>query len=236
MNRMKRRFLRTVAVCPFALVIVAATPAITQARTHVDTHRSRLAAPEARADTTRLNYTAADVHFMQGMIAHHAQALVMTSMVPSRTTNKNIRLIAQRIEISQRDEIGLMQRWLRDRNETVPEVDAAHIHYDSTSHHDMAMPGMDMSEHALMPGMLTREQLAQLAATSGTSFDRLFLKDMIGHHKGALTMVAKLLSSTGAAQDPEVFQFASDVDAGQRAEIMRMSTVLAALDDGTPQS
>ena len=166
---------------------------------------------------------AADVAFMQGMIGHHGQALTMVALVASRTTRENMRLLAQRIDVSQRDEIKMMQRWLADRGQTVPRVDSAHV---GSGHEGMA--GMDESM-TLMPGMLTRAQLDTLAAQTGTEFDRLFLTDMIQHHEGALTMVKKLFASPGAAQDTQVFEFATNVDADQRAEIARMQGLLSTL-------
>lgn len=182
----------------------------------------------AQAAPVRSGYTAADVRFMQGMIAHHAQALAMTALLPARTNREVMRLLAQRIEVSQRDEIGLMQRWLDKRHESIPTLDTRH----DTSMHMMAMPGMNMGSVAgsntLMPGMLTPEQMAQLAKTTGTEFEQLFLRDMIRHHEGALVMVRDLVATNGAAQEPEVFQFASDIDADQRAEIMRMRALLTA--------
>ncbi|HEV2643146.1 MAG TPA: DUF305 domain-containing protein [Candidatus Elarobacter sp.] len=194
--------------------LLALSPAAMTAQATSGTHH-------ASADTTRSGYTAADVQFMQGMIAHHAQALVMSALVPSHTTNPRMHLLAQRIEISQKDEIGLMRRWLEDRNERAPSVEESH------TGHDMAMPGMAMSG-PMMPGMLTAAQLAQLASSKGEAFDRLFLRDMISHHEGALVMVSDLLATKGAAQDPTVFQYASDVDADQRAEIARMRAMLDA--------
>jgi len=165
------------------------------------------------------HYTAADVRFMQGMIGHHAQALVMTALIPERTTRTDIRALGQRIEVSQKDEIKMMQQWLRDRGQSVPHPDAQH------EHQMMNMPGMTTSD-TLMPGMLTADQLAELAKARGTDFEKLFLKDMIQHHQGALSMVATLLGTTGSGQEPEVFRFASEVDTDQRAEIARMSTLL----------
>lgn len=182
----------------------------------------------AQAAPVRSGYTAADVRFMQGMIAHHAQALAMTALLPARTNREIMRLLAQRIEVSQRDEIGLMQRWLEKRHESVPTPDTQH----DASMHMIAMPGMNMGSVAgsntLMPGMLTPEQMAQLAKTTGTEFEQLFLRDMIRHHEGALVMVRDLVATNGAAQEPEVFQFASDIDADQRAEITRMRALLTA--------
>jgi uncharacterized protein (DUF305 family) len=164
------------------------------------------------------HYTAADVRFMQGMIGHHAQALVMSALIPERTTRADIRALGQRIEVSQKDEIKLMQQWLRDRGQSVPNPEAH-------EHQMMSMPGMAMSD-TLMPGMLTADQLAELGKARGSDFDKLFLKDMIQHHEGALAMVATLLGTTGSGQEPEVFRFAAEVDADQRAEIARMSALL----------
>ncbi len=175
------------------------------------------------------HYTAADVRFMQGMIGHHAQALVMSALIPERTTRTDIRALGQRIEVSQKDEIKLMQQWLRDRGQSVPTPDAH-------AHQMMNMPGMAMSD-TLMPGMLTADQLAELTKARGSDFDKLFLKDMIQHHEGALEMVATLLGTTGSGQEPEVFRFAAEVDADQRAEIARMSALLDRLGNtsGPPQ-
>jgi uncharacterized protein (DUF305 family) len=174
------------------------------------------------------HYTAADVRFMQGMIGHHAQALLMTALIPERTTRPDIRALGERITVSQKDEIKLMQQWLRDRHQSVPDPDAH-------QHQMMNMPGMAMSD-TLMPGMLTADQLAELAKTRGADFDKLFLKDMIQHHEGALSMVATLLGTTGSGQEPEVFRFAAEVDADQRAEIARMSALLERLSNGSTTS
>jgi uncharacterized protein (DUF305 family) len=182
-------------------------------------------AARAARDTTP-RYTEADVKFMQDMIGHHAQALTMTSMVPSRTKRQDIRLIAERIEATQREEIALMRRWLTERHKEAPSADAAQAHHDMSGH---TMSGHDMSGHdALMPGMLTSQQLDQLSKAKGPEFDRLFLQYMIRHHEGALTMVADLFATPGAAQESEVFRMASDVDADQRAEIQRMRTMQGA--------
>jgi uncharacterized protein (DUF305 family) len=163
----------------------------------------------AKLDSGPTRYT--DTQFMQGMIAHHAQALVMTDMVPTRTSREDMRLIAKRIEVSQKDEIAMMQRWLKQRGAEVPSLDA---------HHHMAAG----HEH-LMPGMLTDDELARLAKVTGAEFEQLFLRFMIRHHEGALKMVADLFATPGAGQDPDVFRFVSDVEADQRAEIQRMRTL-----------
>ena len=173
-------------------------------------------------------YTTADVQFMQGMIGHHAQAVVMAAMAPTHGASTKVALFCRKVDISQRDEIGLMQTWLRDRDQTVPNPLA-------TSGHE-AMAGMDMGNHAmLMPGMLTPEQLKQLDQARDTTFDRLFLTFMIQHHQGALTMVATLFDSPGAGQTPEIFGYATGVDADQRAEIERMEGMLSPLQRRTPQ-
>jgi len=186
-----------------------------------------LIAPATASAQNAPRYTAADVRFMQGMIGHHAQALAMTALIPARTSRQDIRSLGQRIEVSQKDEIVMMRQWLKDRHQPVPTSDAMHDH-QAAADHSMNMPGMAMSD-TLMPGMLTAEQLSELAGANGGEFDRLFLKDMIHHHEGALVMVASLLGTTGSAQEAEVFRFASEVDSDQRAEIARMNALLDTL-------
>ena len=151
---------------------------------------------------------------MQGMIMHHAQAVEMTALIDTHTENKELRTLGARISRSQSDEIKFMKRWLLARNElTSPPM-----------HH---MPGMDMSSHQmLMPGMLTEEQMAALRNAKGQEFDELFLKGMIQHHSGALIMVKELFDTAGAGQDAELFNFTTEVDSGQRAEIKIMKTML----------
>lgn len=172
-------------------------------------------------------YTQADVRFMQGMIGHHAQALVMVALIPSRTNRADLRALGERIRVSQTDEIALMKQWLRDRNQQIPMA------MSHSMGHAMQMPGMAMSD-SLMPGMLTAQQMTDLANATGSGFETLFLKDMIQHHEGALTMVAQLLGTTGAGQEPEVFRFAAEVDTDQRAEIARMNALLNTLQQPTP--
>jgi uncharacterized protein (DUF305 family) len=151
---------------------------------------------------------------MQNMIMHHAQAVEMTALIDTHTENKELRSLGARISRSQSDEIKFMKRWLTARDEpTSPPM-----------HH---MPGMDMSSHQmLMPGMLTAEQMAALRNAKGHEFDQLFLKGMIQHHSGALTMVKELFDTAGAGQDAELFNFTTEVDSGQRAEIKIMQTML----------
>jgi uncharacterized protein (DUF305 family) len=172
-----------------------------------------------QASTSALRYTAADVQFMQGMIGHHAQAIVMATMAPSHGASAQVALFCKKVLRSQADEIELMQTWLRDRGERAP--DAADPHAGM----DMSMPGHVM----LMPGMLTPEQLAELDRARDATFDRLFLTYMIQHHEGALAMVATLFDSPGAGQTPEIFGYATGVDADQRAEIGRMKDMLTTI-------
>ena len=175
----------------------------------------------------------ADVQFMQGMIAHHAQALAMVALLDTHTTRPDLQAIGLRIKISQQDEIRLMQRWLQDRHQVVPTVDSSNVaHMPGAQMAGMSMSGTTM----MMPGMLTAEQMAQLARATGPAFDRLFLEGMIRHHEGAITMVNNLLATPGAAQAPEVFTFASDANADQRAEIKRMRSVLDAMGNGAKKS
>jgi uncharacterized protein (DUF305 family) len=186
-----------------------------------------LTAPATALAQNTPRYTAADVRFMQGMIGHHAQALAMSALIPARSSRQDIRSLGQRITVSQRDEIAMMRQWLTDRHQQVPTSDVSHDHNGAVDH-SMNMPGIAMSD-TLMPGMLTAEQLSELARATGDEFDRLFLKDMIHHHEGALVMVASLLGTTGSAQEAEVFRFASEVDSDQRAEIARMNALLDTL-------
>jgi len=165
-----------------------------------------------------------DVQFMQGMIMHHAQAVEMVDLMDSRTDTKELRLLGARISHSQAEEMKFMERWLTARGEKT-EMRMDVMEGMSGMHH---MPGMDMStEHQmLMPGMLTPEQMAALRKAKGKEFDRLFLSGMIQHHGGALTMVKELFDSPGAGQDAELFNFVTDVDSGQRAEIRIMQAML----------
>jgi uncharacterized protein (DUF305 family) len=157
----------------------------------------------------------ADVEFMQGMIMHHSQAVEMTALIVSHTENEDLRLLGARISSSQSDEIKFMRRWLATRGEPVSVAKPG-------------MPRMEMSREsmALMPGMLTPEQMETLREAKGAAFDRLFLTGMIQHHKGALTMVKDLFETGGAGQDAELFNFATDADNTQRAEIKIMDGML----------
>jgi uncharacterized protein (DUF305 family) len=164
--------------------------------------------------------SAADARFMQGMIMHHAQAVEMTALIESHTENKDVRSLGARISRSQSDEIKFMKRWLASRGQPT-----SHAMHDMS---DMKMSQGNMSHEsmALMPGMLTAEQMEALRKARGEEFDRLFLTGMIQHHGGALTMVKDLFDTAGAGQDAELFNFATDVDSGQRAEIRIMQSIL----------
>jgi len=162
----------------------------------------------------------ADVQFMQGMIMHHAQAVEMTALMESHTENKDLRSLGARISRSQADEIKFMKRWLASRGQPISQ--GMHdMHHMNMSHEKMSHEPM-----ALMPGMLTPEQMEELKKAKGEKFDHLFLVGMIQHHGGALTMVKDLFDVAGAGQDAELFNFVTDVDSGQRAEIRIMQNML----------
>lgn len=177
--------------------------------------RSGADAPAQAANapaTAGPRHTEADIQFMSGMIAHHGQALEMARLVPDRTSTRSIHLLAERIEVSQQDEIAMMNRWLERRGAAARPA----------GHHDHA------DGHAApMAGMLSAEQMARLAAASGPAFDRLFLELMIEHHRGALLMVGELYATPGSGQEVDVNRIASEIDSDQRIEIERMERMLA---------
>jgi len=164
---------------------------------------------EKATDLSRVEHTPADVKFMQGMIGHHAQAIEMVALLRTRTQRRDVQLLGQRIDLSQADEIKMMQEWLRGRGQPLPDPHAHHA-----------------AGATLMPGMLTAVEMGRLAEANAARFDRLFLEFMIKHHIGALTMVDELFATAGAAQESEIFAFASDVVADQRIEIDRMGAML----------
>lgn len=180
-------------------------------------HPTQILPASTRAKLPPLS--AKDIEFMQGMIMHHAQAVEMTALINERTTHTNLRSLGARISHSQAEEMKYMERWLQLRGE------ATSMPMPSMEH----TPGMDMSKHQhqmLMPGMLTKEQMDALKMARAAEFDRLFLTGMIQHHKGALTMVEELFNTAGSGQDSELFNFATEVDNGQRAEIKIMEALL----------
>ncbi len=174
---------------------------------------------QARVDSIRRPYTKPDIEFMSGMIHHHAQAVKMARWCPDHGANKSLAIFCRRIDMAQTTEIGLMQTWLKDRNQPVPEPNPRGM--------IMMMGGM---EHIMpMPGMLNDTQMAKLDSARGVEFDRLFLTWMIQHHQGALAMVDTLFKTPGAGNDEIVFKFANDVHADQSTEIARMEQMLEAL-------
>lgn len=209
------------ALCLTALVVVP---------------RASVAQAAATKTATAKDYTTADVVFMQGMIGHHAQAVVMGKMAVSHGASANVALFCKKVIISQRDEIGLMQTWLTDRGEKAPDPEAMASH--EMAGHEMAghdIAGMTTDDHAMMPGMLTPAKLAQLDKARGTAWDRLFLTFMIQHHEGALVMVKTLFDAPGGGQGPEIFGYATGVDADQRGEMERMQKMLMAMQRKTTQ-
>ena len=179
-----------------------------------------LIAPLARAqaaDTARTQlWVAGDAKFMTGMIGHHEQAVLIAGWAPTHGASPSIIRLTERIVVGQQDEIRLMETWLRDRGQPVP--DPAHAGHD----------GMGHSMH--MPGMLSPAQLDSLDQARGPEFDRLFLTYMIQHHRGAIVMVDELFATHGAGQDEGTFRLASDIYADQTTEIRRMEKMLAAFD------
>ena len=164
----------------------------------------------------------ADIKFMQGMIMHHSQAVEMTDLLRTRSRDKEVQALGKRISISQTDEMKFMKQWLTDRGLPLAE----HGSMDMAGMDMAGMDHMDMGAMPMMPGMLTPAQMKALAAATGPAFDHLFLTGMIQHHTGALTMVKDLFASPGAGQDPQLFDFASDVDNTQQAEIDIMRHML----------
>lgn len=163
-------------------------------------------------------HTAAYIHFMSMMIGHHAQAIEMARLAPTRAASSPVRTLAERIINTQQDEIATLQQWLRDRSQPVPEAHAMGAHAGHGAGHQMPMPGM-----------LSEAQMKQLEQARGAEFDRLFLSFMIQHHRGGVDMVTQLFGSNGAAQDETVFKMASDINVDQTTEIARMQKMLADL-------
>ncbi len=188
------------------ITLLAAQPPIVQPGAPGEP--SKVVTPDQATDLSQVQYTGADIKFMQGMIGHHAQALEMVALLQTRTLSPDMKKMAQRIQISQADEIKMMQSWLARHGQQVPTGKEHHTH-----------GGM------LMPGMLTDDEMKRLASEKGNAFDKLFLESMIRHHQGALTMVKELFATPGAGQDSDIFAFASDVEADQSAEIARMAAM-----------
>ena len=186
------------------------------------TPSDRAAMAKAKKDSVNRPYTKPDIDFMRGMIAHHAQALVMAGWARSHGAGPSVQTLCDRIINAQRDEITIMQMWLRDRGQPVPEAKPVPM--------KMTMGGME--HEMLMPGMLTDDQLRQLDAARGPEFDKLFLRFMIQHHQGAVSMVDDLLKHDGAAQDELVFKLTNDIHVDQTTEIARMRRMLTQIVTG----
>ena len=212
---------RSTVLLPLALAIVACSTQTSAKRGAIGPSPAQAqgeaaAIARAQADSIRNPYTAADAHFMQGMIGHHSQAIAMATWAPTHGANASVRTLAERIINAQQDEIATMQTWLSDRHQSVPEAKAGPTKMMSNGkEHEM-----------LMPGMLTEDRMHQLDLAKGPDFDRLFLTDMIQHHRGAVSMVKDLFGTYGAAQDEVIFKFASDVNVDQTTEIARMERML----------
>jgi uncharacterized protein (DUF305 family) len=181
----------------------------------------------ARLDSATMRFTPADAEFITHMIPHHAQAIEISLLAPKNGASPQIQTLAARIINAQKDEIRIMQTWLKDRGQPVPEV---HVLMDHPAGHAMDMPAASHDDHMDMPGMLTPAQVRELEQAKGAAFDRLFLERMIDHHRGAVTMVQKLNATDGAMNDEAVFKIASDVQVDQLTEIARMELMLKAMD------
>lgn len=191
----------------------------------------------SRIDSSKMQFTQADADFMAGMIVHHAQALIMSDLAPKNNASPAIQRLASRIINAQKDEIQSMQKWLSDRDQPVPEVQIDGLiltiemnpgEEKSSSHQQMnhSHSGHSGADHSGMPGMLTQEELNDLAERKGENFDQAFLRYMIAHHEGAVVMVQNLFDADGAAQDVQMFRLASDIQADQSTEIEFMKQML----------
>lgn len=198
--------------------LLAALPAVAPAQGLPPLQPDPAAVARARADSVRNPWTGADARFMAGMIPHHAQAIRMARWAEPNGAGAEILALAGRIINAQQDEIRIMQTWLLDRLQPVPEPDPAGLRMEMDGH----------EHHHLMPGMLTPEEMARLEAARGEEFERLFLRHMIEHHKGAVLMVEELFSHDGAGLDDTAFKLASDINVDQLTEIARMQRMLAA--------
>jgi uncharacterized protein (DUF305 family) len=213
-----------------ALLVGAVSAASAQAPDLPPVHSDSASIAQARADSVRRPYTAADVAFMTGMIAHHAQAVVMARWAPTHGASDDVRTLCARIINAQQDEIRIMQQWLSDRRQPVPHPNfdaiAAHADTGMAMASMSGMPAAGAHHETLMPGMLTPAQLDTLDHARGPDFDRTFLRGMIQHHRGAIEMVKTLFGTPGAGQDELTFKLASDINVDQTTEIARMQKML----------
>ena len=221
----KRKF----SYIPFALVLIAFATLSCKSTETVNKQVSTDEESEleelywARIDSSRMQFTQADVKFMTGMIAHHAQALIMSRLAPENGASNEIQTLAARIINAQKDEIASMQQWLKDRNQPVPEIEIEGLQLM------VEINGEPYTHYRHMKGVLSQQQLVELSNAKGTDFNRLFLKYMIEHHSGAVHMVENLFSTDGAAQDEKAFRLASDIQVDQKTEIERMRQMLSKL-------
>ena len=201
-----------VATSPEAGGPSADTPIVLPVQVHTDS----AAMARARRDSVERPYTQADIDFVHGMISHHAQAIIMSRWAPTHGAGEAVQTLCGRIINAQGDEIVLMQQWLADRGQPIPPPKPMPMH--------MVMDGME--HDMMMPGMLSDAQMKALDAARGADFDKLFLADMIQHHRGAVSMVRQLWATNGAAQDQWIFKFSNDVNVDQTTEIARMEKML----------
>lgn len=174
----------------------------------------------SRIDSARMSFTKADVKFMNGMIAHHAQALIMSRLAPENGASSSVQTLTARIINSQKDEIATMQKWLSRRGLPAPKIEIDGLNLSVT------IAGEPFTSYRKMRGVLAQEKLVELSEAQGSEYDRLFLKYMIEHHSGAVYMVENLFATDGAAQDEEAFRLASNIQVDQRTEIERMRLML----------
>ena len=219
-----------------AALLAASVASPLAAQTLAPVHTDSAAIAEARADSVRRPYTTADVAFVSGMIHHHAQAILMAAWAPTHGASADVRTLCARIINAQRDEIHRMQQWLADRRQPLPWPQLTRDTAGGAAHHmpEMRdMPGMHDSHgtagDSLMPGMLSSAQLDSLDRARGADFDRLFLRYMMQHHRGAVSMVKQLFSTYGAGQDETIFKMATDINVDQTTEIARMQRMFVAL-------
>lgn len=219
---------------PALVVLALLTPATAQAQTAAPIIQpgapgmpGREITAEQSLELGRSHYTPADAAFMQHMIVHHGQAVEMGALIEARTTHRGVRLLGQRIALSQASEIAMMQTWLRRRGEPLEMPGHGEHHMAGASGHHMAPAEAAPSTTPLMPGMLSPAQMVELAAAEGHRFDELFLTGMIEHHQGAIGMVEALLAEPGGGEDPEMSDFLTAIIADQSTEIMRMRNMLA---------
>ena len=213
-----KRFAKLARQLACVLVLASVTPLAPEVQAQ---------SPQGAAPVAKPGPSTADATFMRQMIVHHGQALEMTALMATRSARGDLRQLGERMTVSQRDEIRIMSRWLQARGEHVPTTMGARVDTALPMTLSDAAPHAKALEHEdHMTGMLTSSQMDSLRNGRDVVFDQRFLRYMIQHHEGARSMVRRLLATAGAAQDPQVYAFAADVDAEQSAEIHRMQGLL----------